>query len=88
MRRTRREILGIAVTLGGIGAATALMIPFRRHMSVDTAALVLVIPIVIGVAVGGFPASPVGVVVGFLAYDFFFIPPYGIPLVAGTRFAR
>jgi two-component system sensor histidine kinase KdpD len=54
-----------------------MMIPFRSRISVDTAALVLVIPVVIGVAIGGFPASPVGVVAGFLAYDFFFIPPYG-----------
>lgn len=45
-------------------------------MSVATAALVLVVPVVAGVVVGGFPVGVVGVAVGFLVYDFVFIPPY------------
>lgn len=45
-------------------------------MPVDAAALVLVVPVALGVAVGGFPVAPVGVLAGFFAFDFFFIPPY------------
>ncbi len=52
-------------------------------MSVTVAALVLVVPVVAGVAVGGFPAGLVGVAVGFLAYDYVFIPPY-YTLVVGA----
>src|SRR5439155_17213451 len=45
-------------------------------ITVATAALVLVVPVALGVAVGGFPAVPLGVVAGFLTFDFVFIPPY------------
>ncbi len=72
----RRVATGIAVTLAGVVLTTAVLVPFRSHISADTAALLLVIPVVIGVAIGGFLAAPLGVVAGFLAYDFFFIPPF------------
>lgn len=53
------------------------MIPhLREHLSVATTALMLVIPVAGGVALGGFAAGAVGVAAGFLAYDYFFIPPY------------
>jgi two-component system sensor histidine kinase KdpD len=53
------------------------MLPLRAHLSVSTAALVLVIPVVLGVVVGGFLAGTLSVIAGFLVYDFAFIPPYG-----------
>src|SRR5205807_4323551 len=52
------------------------LVPFCDQINADTAALVLVIPVVLGVIVGGFPAAVMGVVAGFFAYDFFFIPPF------------
>ena len=45
----------------------------------------LVIPVVAGVAVGGFGAGVAAVVVGFLAYDFFFIKPYGTLSVGAAQ---
>jgi two-component system sensor histidine kinase KdpD len=64
--------VGIATTFG----LAAIMLPFRAHLSVATAALVFVIPVVAGVIIGGFPAGAAGVVAGFLVYDFEFLPPY------------
>jgi two-component system sensor histidine kinase KdpD len=58
----------------GFGAA---MLPFRTHLSIATAALVLVLPVVTGVIVGGFPDGMAGVLAGFVVYDYGFIPPYG-----------
>jgi two-component system sensor histidine kinase KdpD len=52
------------------------MLPPRSHLSVATPALVLVVPVVAGVVVGGFAAGLVAVTAGFLVYDFVFIPPY------------
>lgn len=52
------------------------MLPARSHLSVATCALVLVVPVVCGVVVGGFVAGLVSVVAGFLVYDLVFIPPY------------
>lgn len=57
------------------GLAVALL-PLRSHLSVATVALVLVVPVVVGVAVGGFAAGAVATALGFLTYDFVFIPPY------------
>ena len=52
------------------------MLPLRSHISVSTAALVLVIPVVVGSAIGGIKAGVSSVVAGFLVYDYGYIPPY------------
>ena len=57
-------------------AMGAIMFAVRSHLSVATTALVLVVPVVAGVAIGGFPAGVVATAAGFLLYDFVFIPPY------------
>ncbi len=72
----RRVTAGVVVTLAGIALGVACLIPFRSDISADAAALVLVIPVVVGVAIGGFVVAPVGIAAGFLAYDFFFILPF------------
>jgi two-component system sensor histidine kinase KdpD len=74
LRRTLTGALGALVL---IAVLSAVMLPFRSHLSVATPALVLVIPVVLGVTYGGFGAGVVGVVAGFVAYDLLFIPPYG-----------
>lgn len=63
----------------------ASLVPFRSHISVSTAALVLVIPVVVGAVIGGFVAGLISVVAGFLVYDFGFIPPYGTLAVGATQ---
>ena len=80
--RFRRILAGWLVTLAGLALATAVLLPLRDDLTVATAALVLVVPVTLGVAVGGFPAVPVGVVAGFLTFDFVFIPPYGTVYVS------
>jgi two-component system sensor histidine kinase KdpD len=72
----QRTILGIAMTLASLGALLAVMLPVRGHMSIAIPALVFVLPAVVGVVVGGFLAGVVGAIGGFLAYDWFFLPPY------------
>ncbi|MHB1509669.1 MAG: sensor histidine kinase [Acidimicrobiales bacterium] len=72
----RRNVIGTVAALVTMGALSALMIPFRNHLSIATTALVLVVPVVIGVVAGGFVAGVISVAAGFLVYDFFFIPPY------------
>ncbi len=64
--------------LGVLAAAAlgAVMVPLRSHLSIATTGLVLVVPVVAGVVVGGLAAGVVTVAAGFLVYDFVFIPPY------------
>jgi two-component system sensor histidine kinase KdpD len=61
------------------------MVPVRTHLSVATPALVLVVPVVAGVAVGGLVAGVVAVAAGFAAYDFFFIPPFDTLAVGSAQ---
>ncbi len=64
----------------------AAMIPLRSgHLSVATSALVLVVPVVVGAAVGGFSAGIVGTAIGFFVYDFVFVPPYHTLSVVDAR---
>jgi two-component system sensor histidine kinase KdpD len=52
------------------------MAPFRPHVSLATAALILVVPVVVGVIIGGFNAGVVSVIAGFVVFDYAFVPPY------------
>ena len=72
----RRAVQGVILAVALVMALGGAMFPLRSHLSVATTALVLVIPVVVGVAVGGFPAGLVATAAGFLVYDFVFIPPY------------
>jgi two-component system, OmpR family, sensor histidine kinase KdpD len=72
----RRPIVGVVVTLASLGVLLALLLPFRSHLSIATPALVFVLPALIGVVIAGSIPGAVGAVAGFLAYDFFFLPPY------------
>ena len=72
----KRIVIGTLAALVSMALLTGVMLPLRDHLSIATTALVLVVPVVIGVVIGGFMAGVIGVIAGFLVYDFFFIPPY------------
>jgi two-component system sensor histidine kinase KdpD len=76
MVTNRRSLAGAVIALGLDVVLALAMLPLRSHMSVATPALVLVVPVVAGVSVGGFRAGVTGVVAGLLVYDVLFIPPY------------
>src|ERR1700722_5013299 len=82
-RPMKRTVIGTVAALASMAALTTAMVPLRSHMSIATTALVLVVPVVIGVVCGGFVAGALSVAAGFLVYDFFFIPPY-LTLKVGT----
>jgi two-component system, OmpR family, sensor histidine kinase KdpD len=75
-------------SLTGVAAVAVLglgLLPLRSHLAVSTVALILVIPVALGVVVGGFSAGLVSVTAGFLVYDFFYIPPYNTLNVGTTQ---
>jgi two-component system, OmpR family, sensor histidine kinase KdpD len=82
---TRRNVVGSLAALACITVLTAVMLPLRAHLSIATTALVLVVPVVVGVASGGYVAGVISVVAGFLVYDYFFIPPYLTRYVGATE---
>jgi two-component system sensor histidine kinase KdpD len=73
----RRTWFGVAASAATLALFTLAMLPLREHLAVATDALLLIVPVVAGVAVGGFGAGVVGALAGFVIYDWFFIPPYG-----------
>jgi two-component system sensor histidine kinase KdpD len=72
----KRSVVGTVAALASMALLTCAMLPLRSHLSVATTALVLVVPVVVGVVIGGFAAGVLSVIAGFLVYDFFFIKPY------------
>jgi len=72
-----RRLAGTLVALATLAVLGGVMLPLRDELSVATAALVLVVPVLAGVVVGGFVAGLVAVAAGFVVYDVAFIPPYG-----------
>ena len=71
-----RSLNGIAVGVGSSIAIGLVGIPIRTHIAVATGALILVIPVVAAVVVGGYVAGLVTAATGFLVYDLVFLPPY------------
>src|SRR5260370_41471884 len=80
-RAMKRTVIGTAAALASMAVLTVAMVPLRSHLSIATTALVLVVPVVIGVVCGGVAAGAVSVAAGFLVYDRFFIPPISTPWV-------
>lgn len=74
--RLQRAVIGSAAGTALVGVAAGAMLPLRADLSVATTALVLVVPVVVGAATGGFPAGAWCSAAGFLVYDFVFIRPY------------
>jgi len=72
----QRIMYGILAMLASLGVLLAILLPFRSHLSPAIPALVFVLPAVVGVVIGGFVAGAVGAAAGFLAFDWFFLPPY------------
>ncbi len=72
----KRSLIGTVAALASMALLTSALLPLRASLSIATTALILIIPVVVGVVTGGFMAGVVSVIAGFLVYDFFFIPPY------------
>ncbi len=73
----RKSLIGTVVGVALAVGASVAMVPLRPHLSIATAALVLVLPVVAGAVVGGTVAGVASVVAGFLLFDLLFVPPYG-----------
>ncbi len=81
----KRTLIGTVAALVSMAVLTGAMLPLRANLSTATTALVLVVPVVIGVVVGGFSAGVLSVIAGFLVYDYFFIKPYLTLWVGGAQ---
>jgi two-component system, OmpR family, sensor histidine kinase KdpD len=82
---SHRTWWGGAATVATLVAFTAALVPLRPHVDVATDAVLLVVPVLVGVAVGGLLPGVLGAVGGFFAYDWFFVPPFDTLRVGHTQ---
>jgi len=81
----KRIVWGILAALAGMAVVASVLVPFRSSLSVAMTALVLVVPVIIGVVVGGLWAGVVSVFAGFFVYVYFFVPPYLTTSIGSTQ---
>jgi two-component system sensor histidine kinase KdpD len=77
MRSSSRRIVGFAMATAGTAALTGLLIPFRDDITPLSNGFVFLALVVVTVAIGGLVPGIVSSFTSFLAFNFFFIPPYG-----------
>src|SRR5487761_383906 len=83
--QSRGPATGVAAAVAVTAVLAVLMLPVRAHLGTATSGLVLIIPVVVGVAIGGWFAGVVAIAVGFFCYDFLFIRPYTTLAVSDYR---
>jgi two-component system sensor histidine kinase KdpD len=77
MKSFEQHLVRVLIVLAAIAAIGFVLLPFRGHVDRETVGLVLVIPVFVAVAAGGYLAGVVAVAATFVIYDVLFIPPYG-----------
>ncbi len=77
MKTFEHYLVRVLIVLAAIAAIGFILLPFRAHVDRETIGLILVIPVFVAVAAGGYVAGVVAVIGSFVLYDVLFIPPYG-----------
>jgi two-component system sensor histidine kinase KdpD len=73
---TRRRVAGYAVAVGANLTAIALLLPFRDGLSLHSIGFTFLVVAVVSAAVGGLGPGVVSSLIGFIFFNYLFIPPY------------
>src|SRR2546423_3458472 len=73
----RRRIAGYLIAMVGTAALTAALLPFRNDIAPLSKGFGFLVVVVAAAAIGGLGPGIVASFLGFLTFNFFFIPPYG-----------
>jgi two-component system sensor histidine kinase KdpD len=65
------------MAIAGTAALVAAFLPFRHHLTPLGMGFFFLVLVVVAAAVGGLGPGIVASLLGFLSFNFFFIPPYG-----------
>jgi two-component system, OmpR family, sensor histidine kinase KdpD len=74
---SRRVILGYVLAVAGTAGLVAVFLPSREELTTLSHGFAFLALVVLTVAVGGLWPGVVASVLGFLAFNYFFIPPFG-----------
>jgi two-component system sensor histidine kinase KdpD len=80
--RPRRRAAGYAIAVLGTAALVGALLPFRGSIRPLSLGFVFLALVVVSAGVGGIGPGIVASVLDFLAFNFFFIPPYGTFVIA------
>jgi two-component system, OmpR family, sensor histidine kinase KdpD len=80
-----RTARGYVVAAIGTAAATGLLLAFRGDVSKTNVVLAFLLVVVASAAVGGLGPGLLAAALGFLAFDFLFLPPYHTFIVTETQ---
>jgi two-component system sensor histidine kinase KdpD len=75
--RTARRVAGYSLAVGANVVAIAFLLPLRDDLSLHSIGFTFLIVALMSAAVGGFGPGAVASLIGFAAFNFLFIPPYG-----------
>src|SRR2546428_6432557 len=73
----RRRLAGYLIATVGTAALTAALLPFRNDIAPLSKGFGYLVVVVAAAAIGGLGSGIVASFLGFLSFNFFFIPPYG-----------
>ena len=86
--RTRtRRVAGYAIAILGTAALTLILLPFRDNLVPLSKGFGFLTVVVAAAAVGGLAPGILASVVGFVVFNFFFLPPYNTFTVARPEYA-
>lgn len=78
----RNKVARYLLSLAGVAAATALLMPFRGHVNQTTVALALLLVVLFVATLWGSRPAMLAAVFGMLSFNFFFLPPTGTLTIA------
>jgi two-component system sensor histidine kinase KdpD len=73
----KRRTVGYVIAVAGPAALVLALLPFRDELQSITVGFGFLILVVVAASVGRFGPGIVASILGFIAFNFFFIPPYG-----------
>ena len=74
--RPRQQVLGYVVGIAGTAALVAVFLPFRDDIEPLTKGFGFLVIVVAAAGIGGIGPGVVTSVLGFVVFNFFFLPPY------------
>jgi two-component system, OmpR family, sensor histidine kinase KdpD len=85
-RRPRSRVLGWGIAVVGSVALTAGLLPFRGDLTPLSKGFFYLVVVVAAAATGGLGTGILASVLGFLLFNFFFLPPYGTFVIGRGEF--
>ncbi len=86
LRKPPHQTLAYAVAVIGTAALTAVLLPFRDDLTPLSKGFGFLVVVAVAAAIGGLGPGLAASVLGFVTFNYFFIPPYGTFTIARPEY--